>query len=46
MGISEATFYNRKKKYGGVVVSELQRLKRMVAELSPDIQFLRDVLSI
>lgn len=55
MGISDATFYNRKKRYGGVDVSKLQRLsqfedesqrlKRMVAELSPDIQFLQDALS-
>ncbi len=27
MGISEATFYNWKKKYGGLGVSELRRLK-------------------
>ncbi|HEY0230117.1 MAG TPA: transposase, partial [Dokdonella sp.] len=26
MGISEATFYNWKKKYGGLGVSELRRL--------------------
>lgn len=55
MGISEATFYNWKKKYGGLGVSELrrlnqledenQRLKRMVADLSLDKQMLQDVLS-
>jgi putative transposase len=55
MGISEATFYNWKKKYGGLGVSELrrlkqleeenQRLKRMVADLSLDKQILQDVLS-
>ena len=27
MGISEATFYNWKKKYGGLGVTELRRLK-------------------
>ena len=27
MGISEATFHNCKKKYGGLGVSELRRLK-------------------
>jgi DNA invertase Pin-like site-specific DNA recombinase len=27
MGISEATFYNWKKRYGGLGVSELRRLK-------------------
>jgi putative transposase len=55
MGISEATFYNWKKKYGGLGVSELrrlkqleeenQRLKRMVADLSLDKQMLQDVLT-
>ena len=55
MGISEATFYNWKKKYGGLGVFELrrlnqleeenQRLKRMVADLSLDKQMLQDVLS-
>ena len=48
MGVSEATFYNWKKKYGGLGVSELrrlnqledenQRLKRMVADLSLDVE--------
>jgi len=27
MGISDATFYNWRKKYGGLGVSELRRLK-------------------
>nr|CCA82487.1 transposase [blood disease bacterium R229] len=46
LGISEATFYNWKKKYGGVGPSELRRmrqleeenakLKRLVADLSLD----------
>ncbi len=54
MGISEATFYNWKKKYGGLGVSELRRLKnleeensqlkRLVADLSLDKQILQDVL--
>lgn len=54
MGISEATFYNWKKKYGGLGVSEVRRLKqledenyrlkRMVADLSLDKQMLQDVL--
>jgi putative transposase len=54
MGISEATFYNWKKKYGGLGVSELRRLKqleeenfrlkRMVADLSLDKQMLQDVI--
>lgn len=55
MGISEATFYNRKKKFGGLGVAEVRRLKqledenrrlkRMVADLSLDKQMLQDVLS-
>ena len=46
MGISEATFYNWKKKYGGIWVSELRRLrqleeenaqlKKLIADLSLD----------
>ncbi len=54
MGISEATFYNWKKKYGGLGVSELRRLKmleeenmklkQIVADLSLDKQMLQDVL--
>jgi len=54
MGISEATFYNWKKKYGGVGVNELRqlkqlqeenaRLKQIVADLSLDKQMLQDVL--
>ena len=55
MGISEATFYNWKKKYGGLGVSELRRLKqleeenrqlkKLVADLSLDKQMLQDVLT-
>jgi putative transposase len=54
MGISEATFYNWKKKFGGLGVSELRKLrqleeenhqlKKLVAELSLDKQMLQDVL--
>lgn len=53
MGISEATFYNWKKKYGGLGVNELRRLrqledenlrlKQIVADLSLDKQMLQDV---
>ena len=32
MGISEATFYNWKKKYGGLGTSELRRLRELEAE--------------
>lgn len=32
MGISEATFYNWKKKYGGLGISELRRLKQLEKE--------------
>ena len=34
MGISEAPFYNWKKKYGGLGVSELRRLKNLEEENS------------
>jgi putative transposase len=54
LGISEATFHNWKKKYGGLGVTELrklkelqeenQRLKQIVADLSLDKQMLQDVL--
>lgn len=54
MGVSEATFYNWKKKYGGLGVTELRRLKqleeentrlkRMVADLSLDKQMLQEVI--
>jgi putative transposase len=45
MGISEATFYNWKKKYGGLGPSEVRRLKQMVADLSLDKHMLQEVLS-
>lgn len=54
MGISEATFYNWKKKYGGLGTSELRRLrqleaenaelKKLVADLSLDKHMLQDVI--
>ncbi len=55
MGVAEATFYNWKKKYGGLGVSELRRLKqleeenrqlkKLVADLSLDKQMLQDVIA-
>lgn len=54
MGVSEATFYNWKKKYGGMGVSELRelrqlkdenaKLKQMVADLSLDKHMLQEVI--
>ncbi len=54
MGLSEATYYNWKKKYGRLGISELRRLrqleeensqlKKLVADLSLDKQILQDVL--
>lgn len=54
-GISDQTFHNWKKKYGGLTVSELRRmreleqensrLKRLVADQALDIQILKDVNS-
>lgn len=53
-GISEATFYNWRKKYGGLLPSEMKRLKqleeengrlkRIVADLSLDKEMLQDVI--
>ena len=53
-GISQATFYAWKKKYGGLGVSELRRLKqleaenarlkRLVADLSLDKEMLQEVV--
>jgi putative transposase len=34
LGISEPTFYNWKAKYGGMAVSDVQKMKAMEAELS------------
>ncbi len=54
MGISDATYYNWKKKFGGLGPSEVRKLKQleeenrklkqMVANLSLDKQMLQDVL--
>ena len=54
-GISEATFYAWRKRYGGLSPSELKRLKllekenaqlkKLVAELALDKQILQDVVS-
>jgi putative transposase len=54
MGVSQATFFNWKKKYGGLGLTELRKLKqleeennqlkKLVAELSLDKQMLQDVI--
>jgi putative transposase len=54
MGISEATFYNWKKKFAGLGVTELRRLrqledenlrlKKLVSNLSLDKEMLQEVL--
>ena len=54
-GVSQATFYAWRKKYGGMSASEAMRLKqleeengrlkRVVAELTLDKQILQDVLA-
>ena len=53
-GISEATYYNWRRKYGGLMPSEMkrlkqlgeenQRLKKLVADLSLDKEMLQDVI--
>ncbi len=55
LAIAEATFYRWKKKYAGLGVAEVRRLKqledenkrlkRLVADLTLDKQMLQDVLS-
>jgi putative transposase len=55
LGINKATFYNWKKKYGGMETNELKRLKeleeenrklkQMYADLALDNKILKDVLS-
>lgn len=55
LGINKGTFYNWRKKYGGMEVSHLkrlkeleaenQKLKRMYADVSLDLQMAKDVLS-
>lgn len=54
-GIADQTFHNWKKKYGGMDLAELKRvkeleqensrLKRAVADLTLDVQILKDVNS-
>jgi len=53
-GISSATYFNWKKKYGGLLPSEMRRLreledensrlKRIVADLTLDREMLQDVI--
>jgi putative transposase len=46
MGISEQTFFRWKKKYAGMGVSELRRLRQLEEEnLTLDKQMLQDALS-
>jgi len=55
LGINKGTFYTWRKKYGGMEVSHLkrlkeleaenQKLKRMYADVSLDLQMAKDVLS-
>ena len=55
LGISEATFYNWRKKYAGMGVSEIRelrqlrdenvKLKRLVADLSLDKHMLQEVIA-
>jgi putative transposase len=54
LGISQATFFNWKKKYGGLGIRELRKLrlledenmqlKKLVADLSLDKQMLQEVI--
>lgn len=54
VGISEATYYNWRKKFGGLMPAEMRRLKqleeengklkRIVADLALDKEMLQDVI--
>ncbi len=54
VGISSQTYYRWRSKYGGLMPSEVkrlkqleeenQRLRRLVADLSPDKEMLQDVI--
>lgn len=54
LGVSQATFFNWKKKYGGLGITELRKLrqleeenaqlKKLVADLSLDKQMLQEVI--
>jgi putative transposase len=54
LGISQATFYNWRKRYGSMSINELKRLrqleeenrqlKQLVADLSLDKQILQDII--
>ena len=54
-GISDAAFYTWRKKYGGLEVSEMRRLRQLedenrrlkaiVADQAPDLRALKDVLA-
>ena len=54
MGVAEATFHRGKKRYGGLSVTEIRRLKQLEAEsrrleklaadLTPDKAMLQEVL--
>lgn len=55
MGVKQSTFYSWKQKYGGLLPSEVKklkqleeentRLKRLVADLTLDKQMLQDVVA-
>ena len=54
-GITEQTYYRWKAKYGGMELSEMQRLKQLedenrrlkkiVADQTPDMQILKEVIA-
>ena len=54
MGVAQGTFFNSKKKYGGLGIPELRKLrqleeenaqlKKLIADLSLDKQMLQDVI--
>jgi putative transposase len=45
LGVTETTFYRLKKQYAGMGISELRKLKALVADLSLDKHILQEVIS-
>ena len=42
IGVTEQTYYRWRREYGGMRVDQARRLKRLVADLSPDNAILKE----
>ena len=45
IGVSEQTYYRRRKEYGGLRIDQAKRLKKRVPDLSWDKQIFKEVAS-